>query len=70
MAASINAISSPRYVIESIQKQSKLIIPKVDFINAHLAIGFAVPIIMLNSEELLDGHAIAYTVATFGKYNT
>ncbi|KAL2213024.1 hypothetical protein CC79DRAFT_1315892 [Sarocladium strictum] len=33
--------------------------PSVDFINTHMGIGFPVPIIMLNEDDILDGRDIA-----------
>ncbi|KAK0388970.1 hypothetical protein NLU13_2547 [Sarocladium strictum] len=37
--------------------------PKVDFINTHMGVGFTVPIIMLNQNDILNGRDIACILA-------
>lgn len=44
-----------------------LIVFQVDFINAHMGIGFPVPIIMLNEDDILDSRDIAYILGNAGK---
>jgi hypothetical protein len=40
---------------------------KVDFINTHMGIGFPVPIIMLNEDDILDGRDIACILGNAGE---
>ncbi|KAK7427178.1 hypothetical protein QQZ08_006291 [Neonectria magnoliae] len=38
---------------------------KIDFINAHLGLGFPIPLVMLNQSEILDGPDIARIIGNF-----
>ncbi|KIL89121.1 hypothetical protein FAVG1_07515 [Fusarium avenaceum] len=38
---------------------------KVDFINAHLGLGFPIPLVMLNQSDILGGHDIARIMGNF-----
>lgn len=40
---------------------------QVDFINAHLGVGFSVPMIMLDQEEMLNGGEIGRVIGSFRK---
>ncbi|POR32462.1 Uncharacterized protein TPAR_07336 [Tolypocladium paradoxum] len=42
---------------------------KVNFINAHLGMGFPIPIVMMNRNDALDGRQIARIIGTFVSTN-
>ncbi|KAH7162159.1 hypothetical protein B0J13DRAFT_2458 [Dactylonectria estremocensis] len=42
---------------------------KIDFINSHLGLGFPIPLVMLNQNELLDGTDIARIIGNFAVTN-
>lgn len=44
-----------------------LTLVEVDFINTHMGIGFPVPIVMLNENDILHGHDIARILGNAGK---
>lgn len=39
---------------------------QIDFINAHLGLGFPIPLVMLNQSEILNGPDIARIIGNFG----
>ncbi|KAI5465349.1 hypothetical protein BGZ63DRAFT_479014 [Mariannaea sp. PMI_226] len=39
--------------------------PKIDFINSHLGLGFPIPLIMLNKEQILESHDIGRIIGNF-----
>jgi hypothetical protein len=41
---------------------------QVDFINAHLGAGFAIPMIMLDQDEMLNGGEIGRVIGSFSEW--
>ena len=41
----------------------------MDFINSHMGIGFPVPIIMLNEDDILQGREIACILGNAGPFS-